>query len=227
MVIIKFSRWLAGGISALLLASLILVGSFRSVNSEPTSGSTKAIPIINEKGKQTAVLAGGCFWGMEAVFENLKGVSNAVSGYTGSDSKNVNYEAVSTGQTGYAEAIKITYDPAQISYTQLLKVYFLVAHDPTQLNRQYPDTGTQYRSAIFFANKDQQQIAQTYINQLSQSQTFSQPVVTQLAPLKEFYEAESYHQNFIARNPTHPYVVVHDLPKLRHLQQQFPELYRK
>jgi peptide-methionine (S)-S-oxide reductase len=223
MMIANFAKWLTGGISVVILASVLLVGSFRAVNSEPI----KATSIASEKGKQTAVFAGGCFWGMEAVFEHLKGVTDVAPGYSGGNTKDVNYETVGTGQTGHAEVIKITYDPALISYEQLLKVYFLVAHDPTQLNRQYPDIGTQYRSAVFFTNAEQQKSTQSYIKQLNQSRKFAQPIVTQLAPLKEFYMAEEYHQNFIARNPTYPYVVIHDLPKLRSLQRQFPELLKK
>ena len=178
------------------------------------------------KGDQTAIFAGGCFWGVEAVFEHLKGVSDVVSGFSGGDAATANYNTVSSGQTGHAEAVKITYDPAQISYGQLLKIYFLVAHDPTQLNRQGPDSGTQYRSAIFVNDAEQKQVAQAYIAQLDQNKVYSTPIVTQLVPTTNFYVAEEYHQNFIDRNPTYPYVVVHDLPKLEHLKQQFPDLYK-
>ncbi len=184
----------------------------------PTSSQTA--------GSQTAVLAGGCFWGMEAVFEHLKGVSDVVSGFAGGSATTAHYEQVSSGRTGHAEAVKITYDPAQISYGQLLKVYFAVAHDPTQLNRQGPDEGTQYRSEIFFANPQQQNLAQSYIHQLDQAHVFSHPIVTQVAPLHSFYAAEDYHQNFIQRNPNYPYVVIYDLPKLAQLKQQFPDLYK-
>jgi peptide-methionine (S)-S-oxide reductase len=177
-------------------------------------------------GDQTAVFAGGCFWGVEAVFEHLKGVSDVISGFSGGDAATANYDAVSFGQTGHAEAVKITYDPAQISYGQLLKVYFLVAHDPTQLNRQGPDVGTQYRSAIFVNTAEQKRVAQAYIAQLDKNKVFRTPIVTQLVPATDFYAAEEYHQNFIDRNPTYPYVVVHDLPKLDHLKQQFPDLYK-
>jgi peptide-methionine (S)-S-oxide reductase len=177
-------------------------------------------------GMQTAVLAGGCFWGMEAVFERLKGVSQVVSGYSGGDAATAQYERVGSGQTGHAESVKITYDPAQISYGQLLKVYFAVAHDPTQLNRQGPDRGTQYRSAIFFNNDEQKRVAQAYIQQLNQSHSFPKPIVTQVMPLQAFYAAEDYHQGFIDRHPNYPYVVVHDLPKLQQLQAQFSNLYR-
>lgn len=218
----SISRFLVTSLSILSLTVVIAIGVSRSTNLE----SATAIPVISEKGKQTAVFAGGCFWGVEAVFEHLNGVSDVISGYSGGKATVVNYEAVSSGQTGYAESVKITYDPSQISYEHLLKVYFLVAHDPTQLNRQDPDSGTQYRSAIFFANDRQQKIAKTYIDRLNQSNTLPKPIVTQLAPLKDFYAAEDYHQNFIAQNPNYPYVVKYDLPKLQQLQQKFPDLYK-
>ncbi|MHC5600044.1 MAG: peptide-methionine (S)-S-oxide reductase MsrA [Nostoc sp.] len=179
------------------------------------------------KGKQTAVLAGGCFWGMEAVFEHLKGVSDVVSGFSGGSAATANYEVVSSGLTGHAESVKITYDPSKISYQQLLKIYFLVAHDPTQLNRQGPDSGKQYRSVIFFANDEQKRVALEEINQLNKAHIFHQQIVTQLLPLKGFYQAEDYHQNFIDRHPNYPYVVVNDLPKLAQLQSQFPNIYKK
>jgi peptide-methionine (S)-S-oxide reductase len=177
-------------------------------------------------GNQTAIFAGGCFWGVEAVFEHVKGVSDVVSGFSGGDKSSANYDAVSDGKTSHAEAVKITYDPAQISYGQLLKIYFAVAHDPTEVNRQGPDSGSQYRSAIFFTNPEQQQVAQAYIDQLSQAKVFARPIATQLNPLQAFYAAEEYHQNFIARNPNYPYVVVNDLPKLKQLEKQFPNLYK-
>ncbi|MEH2375417.1 peptide-methionine (S)-S-oxide reductase MsrA [Nostoc sp.] len=179
------------------------------------------------KGKQTAVLAGGCFWGMEAVFEHLKGVSDVVSGFSGGSATTANYELVSSGLTGHAESVKITYDPSQISYEQLLKIYFLVAHDPTQLNRQSPDSGKQYRSVIYFANDEQKRVALYYINQLNKAHIFHKQIVTQLLPLNGFYQAEEYHQDFIDRNPNYPYVVVNDLPKLAQLQSQFPNIYKK
>ncbi len=196
-----------------------------------TLSTTSTIPssatdISTVTGEQTAVFAGGCFWGMEAVFEHLKGVSQVISGYSGGSAATAHYEVVSSGMTGHAESVKITYDPAQISYGQLLKVYFSVAHDPTQLNQQSPDRGTQYRSAIFFTNNEQKRVAQAYIEQLNQAHTFPKPIVTQIAPLQQFYMAEDYHQNFITLNPTDPYVVANDLPKLKRLQEQFPSLYK-
>jgi peptide-methionine (S)-S-oxide reductase len=179
------------------------------------------------KGEQTIVLAGGCFWGVEAVFEQLKGVSSVVSGYSGGTVATANYNAVSNGTTSHAEAVKIVYDPNQISYGQLLKIYFLIAHDPTQVNRQEPDIGTQYRSAIFFTNTDQQKVAKAYIDRLNKASVFSNLIATQLVPLTKFYAAEDYHQNFIDRNPTQAYVVRFDLPKLAQLRQQFPNLIKK
>jgi peptide-methionine (S)-S-oxide reductase len=185
------------------------------------------LPTPNVKGEQTIVLAGGCFWGIEAVFEHLNGVSNVVSGYAGGTAATANYETVSHGMTGHAEAVKITYDPQQISYGQLLKIYFTIAHDPTQVNRQEPDSGTQYRSAIFFTNPEQQKVAKTYIDKLNKAQVFARLIATQLVPLTKFYAAEDYHQNFIDRNPTQAYIVRFDLPKLAQLRQQFPSLIKK
>jgi peptide-methionine (S)-S-oxide reductase len=188
---------------------------------------TKDIPATPSTGSQTIVLAGGCFWGMEAVFEQLKGVSNVVSGFSGGTAATAHYDTVSSGKTDHAEAVQITYDPKQISFGQLLKIYFFVAHDPTQVNRQEPDNGKQYRSAIFFASPEQQRVAKAYIDRLNQSHIFPQPIATQLVSLTKFYAAEDYHQNFIDRNPKYPYVVVNDLPKLDRLRQQFPDLVRR
>jgi peptide-methionine (S)-S-oxide reductase len=185
------------------------------------------IPTAKVPGEQTIVLAGGCFWGMEAVFEDLKGVSNVISGYTGGPAANANYNAVRTGTTGHAEAVKITYNPAQVSYGQLLKIYFLIAHNPTQLNHQEADTGTQYRSAIFVTNSDEQAVAKAYIERLDKAHIFDQPVVTQVVPLTEFYAAEENHQDFIDRHPYQPYVMAHDRPKLARLHEQFPNWLKK
>ncbi len=185
------------------------------------------IPSEPNTGNQVAVFAGGCFWGVEAVFEHLKGVSNVISGYAGGSSNTAHYEIVSTGKTGHAESVQITYDPSQISYGQLLKVFFAVAHDPTTKNRQGPDWGTQYRSAIFYANADQKRTAEEYIKALDDAKVFHKPIVTEIAPLTKFYPAEEHHQNFLERNPTYPYIVVNDLPKLDHLRKQFPEMLAK
>jgi peptide-methionine (S)-S-oxide reductase len=178
------------------------------------------------EGKQTAVLAGGCFWGVDAVFEHVKGVKSVVAGYSGGSATTAQYEVVSAGRTGHAESVKITYDPSKISYADLLRVFFSVAHDPTQLNRQGPDEGTQYRSVIFYSNEDQKQIALAYIDQLNKAGVFRKPIVTQVVPLQAFYSAELYHQNFLALHPDNPYIVTNDLPKLRKLQKQFPTLSR-
>jgi peptide-methionine (S)-S-oxide reductase len=226
-------------VSLVSLMAIALVGSisyivFSSPASKPSAVLREGtfpnpqtdIPASTLRGEQTLVLAGGCFWGMEAVFEHLKGVSNVVSGFSGGSADTAYYETVSTGQTGHAESIKITYDPSQISYGQLLKVFFSVAHDPTQLNRQGTDEGTQYRSAIFFSNAAQQQVAEVYVKQLNQAHVFSQPIVTQIGPLQKFYAAEDYHQDFIAHHPDYPYVVINDLPKLNQLKQKFAALYR-
>ncbi len=178
-----------------------------------------------KSGEQTAVVAGGCFWGIQAVFQHVKGVISATSGYSGGDAKTAQYEIVSTGETGHAESVKITYDPAQITYGELLRVFFSVAHDPTQLNRQGPDDGTQYRSVIFYGNEDQKKIAQAYIAQLDQAKSFRGAIVTQVVPLKAFYEAEAYHQDYAAHHPYEFYIVFNDAPKVAHLRQQFPNLY--
>ena len=178
------------------------------------------------KGEQTAVLAGGCFWGVDAVFKHVRGVTGVVSGYAGGSAATAQYEVVSTGATGHAESVKITYDPSEIAYSDLLRVFFSVAHDPTELNRQGPDRGSQYRSVIFYANEDQKQTAQAAIDQLNKAKVLSAPVVTQVVPLKDFYPAEAHHQNFLARHPDYPYIVHNDLPKLRKLREQFPALYK-
>jgi peptide-methionine (S)-S-oxide reductase len=174
----------------------------------------------------TAVLAGGCFWGVDGVFKHVKGVTNVVSGYAGGKAADAQYETVSTGTTGHAESVEITYDPSVVSYQQLLKVFFFVAHDPTELDHQGPDEGTQYRSAIFYANQDQKRTAEDYIVKLNQEKKFSTPIVTEVVPLKGFYSAENYHQNFLELHPDNPYIVENDLPKLRELQATFPQLYK-
>jgi peptide-methionine (S)-S-oxide reductase len=178
----------------------------------------------SEKKSETVVLAGGCFWGVQAVFDAVKGVSNATSGYAGGSKANAHYEIVSTGTTGHAESVQITFDPSQVSFGQLLKIYFSVAHDPTELNRQGPDQGTQYRSEIFYTSDEQKRIAEAYIQQLTDAKVFRGRIVTKVAPLQAFYAAEDYHQNYVARNPHQPYVAYNDLPKLTNLRAEFPEL---
>jgi peptide-methionine (S)-S-oxide reductase len=188
--------------------------------------ASSAVPPTSAKpgSTQTAVLAGGCFWGVEAVFERVRGVSEVVSGYAGGSKASADYQQVSAGTTGHAEAVKITYDPKVVSYGQLLSIYFSVAHDPTELNRQGPDVGRQYRSAIFFATPSQQAAARASIAALRNRKVFPRSIVTQVVPLQAFYPAEAYHQNYIVHNPFNPYVVVHDLPKLAQLKRQFPQL---
>src|SRR5260221_835442 len=176
-------------------------------------------------GTETAVFAGGCFWGVEAVFESVKGVTKSVSGYSGGAAATATYEQVSSGRTGHAESVSVTYDPSKVTYGQLLKVFFAVAHNPTELNRQGPDTGAQYRSVIFYANPEQQRVAHAYIAQLRTAQAFARPIVTQVVPLTTFYAAEAYHQDYLARNPHQPYIVINDLPKLAALKRDLPALY--
>ena len=175
---------------------------------------------------QTVVLAGGCFWGIEAVYEHIKGVTNAVSGYAGGSKAHADYELVSSGRTGHAEVVQVTFDPSKVSLQKLLQVFFSIAHDPTQLNRQGPDVGPQYRSAIFFADEEQERVARAYIDQLTNAKAYQRPIVTQIVKLDGFYPAEEYHQDFAERNPTYPYIVIHDRPKVDNLRSRFPELYR-
>ena len=175
---------------------------------------------------QVAVLAGGCFWGVQAVFQHTNGVQLALSGYSGGMKTNPSYEEVTTGRTGHAESVQIKYNPREISYGQILKIYFSVVHDPTQLNRQGPDVGTHYRSAIFYANDEQKKIAEAYIAQLGQAGTFKSPIVTKVGPLAAFYPAEAYHQDYAINHPTQPYIAIHDLPKVDNLKRLFPNMYR-
>ena len=216
----------AGGILAIPLALSL------AVRITPLAGKADTLPppeqdIRNSPGElKTAVFAGGCFWGMEAVFESIRGVSDVVTGYAGGARETARYGRVSSGSTGHAEGIRITYDPDQVSYGQLLRVFFSVAHDPTQLNRQGPDVGPQYRSAIFTIDPAELRVAEMYIQQLDRQGAFPTAIVTKVEASDAFYEAESHHQNFVARNPVHPYVVLHDLPKIAKLRSQLPELTR-
>jgi len=175
---------------------------------------------------QTAVFAGGCFWGVQGVFQHVQGVKNAVSGYDGGAASTAQYDSVSGGDTGHAESVAVTYDPSKVSYGKLLQIYFSVAHNPTELNRQGPDSGTQYRSAIFAQNAEQQKVAQAYIAQLDAAKVFDKPIVTQIETGKAFYPAESYHQDFLTENPSYPYIVINDLPKVAQLKKLFPDQYR-
>lgn len=225
-------------LSIFLFGALLATVSCNGVNSAVKTAAAKSVdnvtiskPVMSPtpqniaKDKQTAVFAGGCFWGVEAVFEHVKGVSNVTSGYTGDTAKTANYEMVSAGKTRHAEAVEVTFDPSLVSYEQLLKVFFSVAHDPTELNRQGPDTGTQYRSAIFYSNQEQKQPAENYIAELTKAKTFKRPIVTQIVALDTYYQAEDYHQNYLFRNPNEAYIVIHDKPKLKNLRKQFPDLY--
>lgn len=183
-------------------------------------------PLAATKGQQTVVLAGGCFWGIQAVFEHVKGVIDVKAGYSGGSADAAHYEVVSSGETGHAESVRIVYDPSQITYGQLLKVFFSVAHNPTQLNRQGPDVGTQYRSAVFYSGEEQKHIAEAYIDQLNKAKVFDRSIATEVVALKAFYEAEAYHQDYAVHHPNEPYIVMNDLPKVASLRKQFPNLYR-
>jgi peptide-methionine (S)-S-oxide reductase len=213
------------------LLALLFLGAVTTACSPATAAVMIPSPAVDEplaaaKSQRTVVLAGGCFWGIEAVFEHLQGVVNVKSGYAGGTADTAKYEIVSEGRTGHAESVQIVYDPSQISYGQLLQVFFSVAHDPTELNRQGPDVGTQYRSAIFFADEEQKRIAKEYINQINKAKIFRRPIVTQVVSLQAFYEAEAYHQDYAAHHPTDLYIAINDLPKVAHLREQFPKLYK-
>ena len=216
-------------LGAAILLSVIAIAACSSATASATTIPDPALdaPLASAKGEQTAVLAGGCFWGVEAIFEHVKGVSDVKSGYSGGSATTADYEKVQTGETGHAESVRITYDPSQVSYGQLLKVFFSVAHDPTELNRQGPDTGTQYRSAIFYANDEQKRIAQAYIEQLKRAKVFARPIVTQVAAFKSFSEAEAYHQDYLVNHPDEPYIVINDMPKIEKLRKQLPGLYKE
>ena len=215
------------------LAALILAAAGAALWQTPAISAEDAVvippPAMDEKaagGSEKAIFAGGCFWGVQGVFQHVKGVTKAVSGYTGGEKDTAVYEMVGTSRTGHAESVEITYNPSEVTYGQLLQVFFSVAHDPTQLNRQGPDSGTQYRSTIFAANPEQARIAKAYIAQLDKARVFGKPIATTIEPLKAFYPAEAYHQDFMTRNPDHPYIAINDLPKIRDLKRLMPELYR-
>ncbi|HEU4525805.1 MAG TPA: peptide-methionine (S)-S-oxide reductase MsrA [Gemmatimonadales bacterium] len=193
----------------------------------PARMAAEPAPVGVTAAVDTAVFAGGCFWGVEAVFESLEGVSDAVSGYSGGSDQSPSYEEVSSGRTGHAEAVRVVYDPARISYDQLLQVFFTVAHDPTQLDRQGPDVGTQYRSAVFYRNPSQREAVERYIAKLGQAKVWPGKIVTEVSALRDFHPAEEYHQNYLVRHPTQPYIVVNDLPKLEQLRKRYPELVRR
>jgi peptide-methionine (S)-S-oxide reductase len=214
------------------LTLILLASLFATIACNAKADPAAAVPApevdaprASSSSRQTAVLSGGCFWGVQAVFQHVKGVITVTSGYSGGSAKTAEYETVSTGETGHAESVQIVYDPSQITYGELLRIFFSVAHDPTQLNRQGPDEGTQYRSSIFYNGEEQKRIAQSYIAQLDRAKLFPRPIVTRVVPLDAFYPAEAYHQNYAALHPNQPYIVFNDAPKVEHLKQQFPNLY--
>jgi peptide-methionine (S)-S-oxide reductase len=197
----------------------------KAASSTPIPPPSTDVSLAKKSGKQTAVFAGGCFWGTQAVFERVKGVLKTATGYSGGSASTATYAQVTTETTGHAESVQVVYDPSKITYGQLLRVFFSVAHDPTELNRQGPDVGTSYRSAIFYANDEQKRLATAYIQQLDQAHIFPGPIVTQVVPLKGFYRAEDYHQDYALHNPDNPYILVCDRPKIAALKQQFPDLF--
>jgi peptide-methionine (S)-S-oxide reductase len=221
------------GLALVLIAGLVAWTAVRALGSRPPGAPKMPFPapaidapLAAAKSQQTAVLAGGCFWGIQAVFEHVKGVSSVTSGYAGGYVKSPSYESVSMGVTGHAETVSITYDSSQVTYGQLLMVYFSVAHDPTQWNRQGPDTGSQYRSLILYTSEEQKRIAQAYISQLDAAKVYSRSIVTKVEPFQAFYAAENYHQDYLKNNLSNPYIVYNDFPKLENLRKSFPALYR-
>jgi peptide-methionine (S)-S-oxide reductase len=216
------------------MVAMILTVLAGTLACQTRSGASAAVPApaadeakASAKGKETAVVAGGCFWGIQAVFQHVKGVRSATSGYSGGAVDHPDYEMVSSGRTGHAESVEIVYDPSQVTYGELLRVFFSVALDPTELNRQGPDEGTQYRSVIFYGNEEQKRIAEAYIAQLDQAKVFRRAIVTKVVPLQKFYPAEAYHQNYAELHPTDAYIVFNDAPKVANLKKEFPELYAK
>ena len=218
---------------ALIFAALLLAAgiALRGLPSAAESARSTPPPMLDEPANpqatsEVAVLAGGCFWGVQGVFQHVEGVTSAISGYAGGAANTAHYEMVGTNTTGHAESVRVTFDPARISYGRILQIYFSVAHDPTELNRQGPDVGAQYRSAIFPAKPEQVRVAETYIAQLNQAHVFDAPIVTKVEPGREFYPAEDYHQDFLTRNPRYPYIAINDLPKIENLKRLFPDIYR-
>ena len=210
---------------------LILLAGVVACNAGSGASAPVPGPVVDQakaaaSGKQTAVIAGGCFWGIQAVFQHVKGVVSATSGYSGGSKLSAEYEVVSTGETGHAESVKIVFDPSQISYGQVLMIFFSVGHNPTELNYQGPDHGTQYRSSIFFSSEEQKKIAEAYIAQLNAAKIYSQPIVTQVVPLQGFYAAEGYHQDYLKHHPYEPYIMINDQPKLTNMKKEFPDLYK-
>ena len=221
----------AGAVAGILVAVAVSLGNVLG-GVAPAARPVLPRPALDAppapgSGEAVAVFAGGCFWGIQLVFEHVKGVKSATAGYAGGGPASPSYEDVGSGTTGHAESVRVVYDPSQVSYGQLLRVFFSVAHDPTQLNRQGPDEGSQYRSAIFYLNDEQKRTAQAYIAQLAAAKAFPRPIVTQVAPFRAFYPAESYHQDYALHHPLQPYIVINDAPKVDHLRKQLPELYRE
>ena len=206
-------------------AILVFAGVAYASTRDPIPAAKVDAPLASAAGKQTAVFAGGCFWGTQGVFERVKGVLDTTAGYAGGSAATATYAQVTTETTGHAESVEVTYDPSKITYGELLRIFFSVAHDPTQLNRQGPDVGTSYRSAIFYNDAEQKKIADAYIEQLDEAKVFPRKIVTQVTPLKGFYRAEDYHQDYALKNPGNPYIQVCDLPKIAALEQQFPDLF--
>src|SRR4051812_38296839 len=209
----------------LSLAGLLAAASACAASNPPIPPPAADAPLAKQSGKETAVFAGGCFWGVQSVFQRVKGVLSTAAGYSGGSAKTATYKQVITETTGHAESVEVIYDPTRITYGQLLRIYFSVVHDPTELNRQGPDVGTSYRSAIFYTNEEQQRLAKAYIAQLDREKVFPKPIVTEVTPLKAFYRAEDYHQDYAYYNPDNPYIQVCDRPKIEALKQQFPELF--
>jgi len=222
---LAFIGVLAAFACALALSSAVPGRSAAAAVKTAIPGPGVDQPLTAASGSETMVVAGGCFWGVQAVYASVRGVISATSGYAGGSKQNADYETVSTGRTGHAESVRVVFDPSRISYGQLLKIFFSVAHDPTQLNQQGPDVGTQYRSVIFFADPMQQKIAKAYIDQLDTAKVFRAKIVTEVTPLTKFYQAEDYHQNYFFTHPTQPYIVFWDKPKVEALKQQFPDLF--
>jgi peptide-methionine (S)-S-oxide reductase len=217
------------GIATLLVAGLFWAPNIPTPTASAQSSRQIAPPTVDEKsasGSEVAVVAGGCFWGVQGVFQHVAGVTSAVSGYDGGDKGTAHYEMTSRGDTGHAESVKVTFDPSKITYGRILQIFFSVAHDPTELNRQGPDDGTQYRSAIFPQSEDQARVAKAYIAELDRAHAFGAPIATTIEPGRTFFPAEDYHQDFLFHNPSYPYIVYNDLPKIQRLKQLFPELYR-
>ena len=216
--------------ASIRMAAMLLTVLAGAIACRAGSGAAVPAPVVDQAkaaapAKQTAVVAGGCFWGIQAVFQHVKGVISATSGYSGGSVNHPDYEMVSSGRTGHAESVQIVYDPSQVTYGELLRVFFSVAHDPTELNRQGPDEGTQYRSVIFYANDEQKKIAEAYIAQLDQANVYHHKIVTQVVNFQAFYPAESYHQNYATRHPNDPYIMYNDAPKVADLHKEFPDLY--